>query len=77
MATITDPNEQRFDITKWMISKALWDALYSDVFSLMKIKIDLVGGWNWSWTYPIEQWYPNTPEVFDIYISHEEIDNEI
>ena len=77
LATITDPNEQRFDITKWMLSKALWDAWYSDVFSLMKIKIDLVGGWNWSWTYPIEQWYPNTPEVFDIYISHEEIDNEI
>lgn len=71
IATITDKTKTSKDIMFTDISKALWDSWYSDDFSYFRLKITLKA-WNefawYGWTI-----YQRTPEVFDVYISHEEI----
>lgn len=72
IATITDSTKSYFDITNVMISKALWDAGYSSEWALMKLKIELT---NWGITTGDngETRYLNSPEVFDLYIYHDEV----
>ncbi len=74
IVTISDATKTYYDITTNMISQALQTAWYSNEWALIKLKITLTNGWsttgdNW------ETRYLYTPEVFDIYINHEEVKN--
>lgn len=69
--TITDETKQRHDILPTQIAKALATAWFSEEFSLLKIKIDLV---NWQQrTWISETRYAVSPELWDVYFYHEEI----
>lgn len=69
--TITDNTVTYRDITPSMISKALWTAWYSEEWSLIKILIQLVNGGTVWWLSNTR--YSNTPDVYDLYIYHNEI----
>ncbi len=72
IATISDATKTFYDITPDMIAKALQTAWYSNEWALMKLKITLT---NWGSTTG-DNWetrYLNSPEVFDLYINHEEV----
>jgi len=71
LITISDATKTYIDITNQIIAEALWTANYSQEFGLMKIKIDLINWWQTTWS-EWETRYSNTPEVFDIYITHNE-----
>ena len=75
IATITDKTKTSKDIMFTEISKALWDAGYSDEVSLFKIKLNL-NAWDPFSAYG-NTLFRKTPEVYDIYFTHEEIKQSI
>lgn len=72
IATITDKTQVGKDILFTNIVKALWDAWYSEEFPYFRLKL-VLNAWD-----PYSA-YSNTrfrlsPEVYDVYITHKEID---
>lgn len=72
IANISDYTKTYLDITPNTIALALGNSSYSNEFSLIKIKIELINGWqNFYADWSVR--YSNTPEVFDLYYYHEEV----
>lgn len=75
IATITDKTKTSKDIMFAEIAKALWDAGYSDEFSYFRLSIQLK-----AWDPYSAYWntlFRKTPEVYDIYLTHDEIKQSI
>lgn len=70
VATINDTYKSQsfFDITPSMIRTAMETAGYSDEFAYIRVKITLNNG-DPSWVF-----YTKTPEVYDLYYNHTEIE---
>lgn len=75
IATIVDNTKTSKDIMFTEISKALWDAWWSDEFSWFRILIE-PKAWDPYSAYG-NTVFRKTPEVYDMYITHEEIKQSI
>lgn len=71
IATITDTSSTSREILFTEIAKLLWDAWYSEEFSYFRLKITL-NAWDPYAAYG-NTLFRKTPEVYDIYLTHEEI----